>query len=45
MSVAEAVAISTNGTKTLLAKDVSTFFITENPAVINGLRKLGNPLF
>ena len=45
MPVAEAVAVSTNGTKTLLAKGVSTFFITENSAVINGLRKLGNPPF
>ena len=42
-SVADAAAVNLNGTKTLLANGVSTFFINGKPAVINGLRKLKNP--
>ena len=33
-----------NGIKTLLAIGVSTFFINGKPTLINGLKKLRNPL-
>ena len=42
-SVADAVPVNPNGTKTLLANIINTFFINIKPAVINGLRKLRNP--
>ena len=41
-SFVDAAAVNPNGTKTLLAKWVSTLFINGKPAVINGLRKLRN---
>ena len=39
-SVAEDAVVYPNGTKTLLAKGVSAFFINGKPAAINDLRKL-----
>ena len=41
--VADAAAVNSNGTKTLLANGVSIFFINGKAIVINGLRKLRNP--
>ena len=41
--VADAAAFNSNGTKTLLANGVSTFFINGKAIVMNGLRKLRNP--
>ena len=42
-SVADAAPVNPKGTKTLLAIGVSAFFINVKSAVINGLKKLGNP--
>ena len=42
-SAADIPADHPNGIKTLLANGVCTLFINGKPAVINGLRKLGNP--
>ena len=35
---------NSNGIKTLLDNGLSTFFINSKPAVINGFKKLRNPL-
>ena len=37
--VADAAAINLNDNKTVLADDISSFFINGKPADINGLRK------
>ena len=37
--VADAASVNLNGNKTLLADDISSFFINGKPADINGLRK------
>ena len=42
-SAADIPAYNSIGNKTLLANRVSTLFINDKPAVINGLRKLRNP--
>ena len=41
-SVADAAAVNPNGTKTLLANGVSTFFINGQVTFLNGARKLSN---
>ena len=41
-SVDDAAAVYPNGIKTILANDVSTFFINGKEVIINGLRKLEN---
>ena len=43
-SVVAIPADNPNGMKKLLARGISTLFINGKPAVINGLRKLRNPL-
>ena len=43
-SAADTPADYPNGMKILLANGVSTLFINGKPAVIDGLRKLRNPL-
>ena len=43
--VTEAAAVNPNGTKTLLAKALSTFFIEGKPVFTKGPRKLSNPPF
>ena len=42
-SVAEAAAVNPEGTRTLLANNLSKFLIHGKPTDINGLRKLTNP--
>ena len=42
-SVADTASVNLNGTKTLLADGVITFFFNGKPAIINGLRELKNP--
>ena len=42
-SVPNAATVNPNGIKMFLANVVSTLFINDKPAVINGLRKLRNP--
>ena len=42
-SVPQAASVNPYSTKAHLANGVSTLFINGKPAVINGLRKLGNP--
>ena len=42
---ADAAVVNPNGTKTLLANGVSTYFINGKPTDINSLRKLRNPPF
>ena len=41
-SVADAAAVNTNGTKTLLTNGVSIFFINGEPTDVNGLQNLRN---
>ena len=41
-SVADAAAVNPNGTKTLLANGVSTFFINGQVTFLNGARKVSN---
>ena len=41
-SVADTAAVNPNGTKTLLANSVSTFFINGQVTFLNGPRKLSN---
>ena len=40
---ADTASINPNGTKTLLANGVSTFFINGKTTLVNGARKLSNP--
>ena len=44
-SVADAVAVTPNGSKTSLVNGVSTFFINGKATFINESRKLSNPPF
>ena len=44
-SLAEATVVIPNGTKTLLAKGITTLLINGKHFVINGRRKLRNPSF
>ena len=41
-SVADSAAVNLKGTKTILAKDASTFFINGKPTFIRRLTKLSN---
>ena len=40
--IPDTAAVNPSGKKTLLAKGINTLFINGYPAVVNGLRKLGN---
>ena len=42
-SVADVASVKPNGTKPLLANNVSTFFVNGKATLVNGARKLSNP--